>query len=197
MKISTFDKIIISIVCLLVICAGIAIYKTYFNKNSYYIQMRNMMELAPATATHKEFPADIKKFSKKYHALEELFLSDKKVFTYGYKPLSIEKNMDERFSQHLLARISENNLDNYEVIPYENWEKLRDKIKIENFPGLESEACTMVLPEEKDLDSVLQVADECVMNSCIIDAPNNEYFVLTRNIDFIVQTLKEQDNFRK
>ena len=140
MNISNFDKIIIGFVGILIIAAGISIYKTYFDKKSYLNQMRNALETVPPTATEKEFPQNIKFYSKKYDAFNELYNTNKKVFIYGYKPLAIEKNMDERFHKKLITRLEEEGLKNYKIIPYENWQDLNKKIRLKNFPYNDAEA---------------------------------------------------------
>ena len=188
MKLNKVDKIVISIVGLILVLAiicGIVEYLLKKNKhNSLHIITFNHYE-------QKQLPEKIQKLSKTYNAFTELFNSDERVFTYGYEPLSIVKNHDQKFHNQLSQRIKEENI-NFKILPYPDWKEAELEIKENN--GIDA-SCTMKNPEHEDLNTVLDVVDECFMNACIIDSKNGTYTVISRDINYLIKVLKNDGKY--
>ena len=185
MKFGICEKITVGIVIILALCATYNIFgmiKAQRYRESLYVP----------TAEEIELPANITQLSKKYNVYTDLYNSDEPILTYGYAKHAILKKLGPKFHQELLSRLEQENID-FKVVPYKNWQKYDDQIEIDNvavYDGDDSK-CLMENPSVQELDSVRDISTDCLRNACIIDVEQNKYILISRNIDFIIEQLKE------
>lgn len=190
MKLEYPEKITIAVLGVLIIWAVLCGVAKYRNSNS---PVHHHIIVMPGVE-EKPLPADIQKLSNKYRGYENLYNSGKKVFTYGWLQYTLEKDQGEKFHKALQAKLAEAKL-NYEIIPYKNWPDYDSKIERSNSAVYEGDdsKCMMDNPSVQELDTLRDTSAGCLRNACIIDGKNNKYIVISRDIDYIINTLKEHN----
>lgn len=183
MKLNKYEKIITGIIAIIILYSGISAFNRYKSMKQFAI----VSTLVNITEEHN-MPSDIPELSKKYQAYENIYNSDKPIFIYGYDTHTFDKKDGLIFHDELTKKL-ENETINYKVIPFKNWEDLHDELRVKYDP--ESEGCTMESPDQAELNKVLNLTSNCLMNSCIIDSKAKKYYEISRDVDYIVNVLKE------
>lgn len=187
MKLNIADKIIIGIVGILLIFAGISIYKRGFSGN----KQKNIL-LSDSISYTEPLPDNIQKLSKKFGVYPELYNSDSKVVVYGYNQFSTDSKFNKTFHKKLEKELNSNNYSkNYKIIVYKNWEDRYDEIMAANFPDNRMDVCTPETGDEKIIENMILFSQTCIKKVCIIDINNNSATVMDRDINLITKTLKE------
>ncbi|MGN0031303.1 MAG: hypothetical protein ACI37Q_05040 [Candidatus Gastranaerophilaceae bacterium] len=185
MKFGICEKITIGILVILVLCAAYNIFgmvKAQRYKESLY----------GPTTDELELPANITQLSKKYNVYTDLYNSDKPILTYGYAKHAIVKKLGSKFHKELQSRLEQENLD-FKVVSYKNWRQYDEQIEEDNAAvyGGDDSKCLMENPSVQELDSVRDISTNCLRNACIIDVKQNKYILMDRDIDFIIEQIKE------
>lgn len=183
MKPDKTEKTIIIILIILIIGAICSIYK----RVQLNLENKKLSSFIVSVENETKLPPNIRELSKKYNAYEELYSSDQKTFVYGYDRNSFDKKYDEKFHKKLSERLKAENL-NYRYFAIEKWEERSSNIEGEN-RQLMGQTCSD--PSKNDLMTVLDISNDCISNSCIIDMKNHKYITISRDIDFIIKTLKK------
>ncbi len=190
MKLGIMEKLTIIIIAIFAVLVIIANHESKYQK--MHREILDKIKNTPIIET-EELPANIQKVSKKYHAFEDIYNSKNKVFTYGYDPLTVEKNMGNKFYKNLTKQYTKAENLNYKYIPYKNWENEKLNLEIEYGTAQKADACFFDTGIPKDLKELLEKTEECMLNACIIDSQKGTYTVMSRNIDFIIEKLKENN----
>lgn len=190
MGLNAIEKKCIIGVCFLVllaICCNFGQIKyviTTFYENHFVPETLNDRYM-----TMVALPADIKQISQKYNAFKEIYNSDGLILVYGYEPLSADEESNRIFHKRINELIKERNLD-IKVLSYENWRKVIDKAQEDN--GKDPGACTLFSADEADLKTIIDTTQNCFMNVCIIDAKNNQYASMGRDLGTTIATIEKQ-----
>ncbi len=184
MKLNNIDKIVLGLLTLLIIGDLFILCNRYIqNKNSPFVIIR------AASSEVKSLPKNIKEDSKKYNVYPELFNSDQKVFTYNYDTNSFDIKNNWLFHKDMTKKLKEANL-NYKYIIQKN--------AITEITTIgDKKTCNAAIVLNQTHEKILDIADECFLNACIIDSKNNNYIILTRDTDNIMSVLKEENTKTK
>ncbi|MDE6137886.1 MAG: hypothetical protein K2F57_00280 [Candidatus Gastranaerophilales bacterium] len=183
MKLNKYEKIITGIIAIIILYSGILGYSRY----KTMIQFHHLQAYINTTEEHN-IGNDIPELSKKYQAYENIYNSDKPIFIYGYNTHTFDKEDGLIFHEELTKKL-ENETINYKVISFKNWEDLHEELRVKYDPN--SEGCTMESPDQTELNKILKLTSSCLINSCIIDSKAKKYYIISRDIDYIVSVLKE------
>lgn len=183
MKLNKYEKIITGIIAVIVLYSGISVYKRYKSMKQFGI-VKTWIDITE----ERNMPEDIPQLAKKYQIYENIYNSDKPVFIYGYETHTFDKQDGLMFHNELTQKLEKETL-NYEVLSFKNWVDNNQEIREKYDP--KAEGCTMETSDQAGLNKILKLTSDCLMNSCIIDAKNKKYYVISRNTDYIVNVLKE------
>lgn len=186
MKLNIMDKIIMTVVVILIIFAGISTYKQGLLKDH-----TNVNRFDPMSYT-ESLPENIKQLSEQYNIYPELYNSDKPVFTYGYNQFSMDKNFNRTFHKKLEKELN-NTEFNYKIVVFKNWKDNFDELMAQNMPNQSSESCTPKTKEEELLKETIEFSHNCIKQACIINTKANTYTLMDRDIKLIMSKLKEQN----
>lgn len=191
MKLGIMEKLTIIIIAIFAVLVIIANHESKYQK--MHREILDKIVNASFIETH-ELPPDTQKISKKYHAFEDIYNSKNKVFTYGYTNFTLEKELGEKFHKKLSKRYKKENL-NFEFIPYKDWEDSKTELEIQynNKSSNDPAACTLESGMPEELIKLFETTAKCMLNACIIDSQKGTYTVMSRNIDFIIEKLKENN----
>lgn len=188
MQLNKFEKITIIVVIFLVIGAIISIAtKSYIPKSEtkpifYTIKNQNDYELP-------EYTKDI---STKYQVYPDLYNSDEKLFVYGIEPtsddplynLEFHKKMEKAYKKAHLA---------YKYVTYTDWEDEKLAIIVRNRNYINQDSCSNENNIGDKIENLIDTSENCFRKACIIDPQNNKYTLMSRDVDFIIQVLKEHN----
>lgn len=134
-------------------------------------------------------PNNIKNIAKKYNAFNEIYNSDELLLVYGYDPLSVKEKENRLFHKRINELIKERNIK-IKVIPYPNWINTIEQAQEDN--GKDPSACTLFSAHEKDLETIIKTTKDCFMNACIVDAKNNKYVSIGKDLGIIIATIEKE-----
>lgn len=184
MQLDKTEKIIVIIVGFLVMMAFCSNAKRIFSKNSVDISSIMINDIK-----EYELPPDIRDWSKKFEAYEDLYGSDKPTLVYKYTSKRTGKPFDRVFHEDLKKEFNEENLD-FGYIAYKDLKDESFKLILKNQNRADGESCPF---ESKDIDKLLDIIDvtnDCIANACIVDVKKGKYYLMTPNIDYIIEKLK-------
>ncbi len=183
MKLNIIDKSIIAVVAILIISAIVSTIKT---SNSIPVVPQFIGETSPKT---KAVPDNILELTDKYNAYQELYKSDKPTLVYGYNKFNVDEKYNKIFHKKLTKKIAEQNIK-FNILPVENHEDQSSRIIAET----KEKTGTCSPQTDKDFDALINTSENCLEQACIIDMKNKKYTVIERNIDTIVNTLREYNS---
>jgi len=191
MKLGKAEKITLGITLILVFWASISVLGTLYQKNHGHLGI--LVSYINGTDSG-HYTMDMAKVSEKYKSYENLYHSDKKVFTYGYTQYTLNKNEGAKFHKELQKKLAGENL-NYDVVVYKNPQDYESDVESRNSGVYEGDAskCLMENPSVQELDNLRKLSNDCLINACIIDMKKKEYIVLSRDTDYIIEQLKEHN----
>jgi hypothetical protein len=189
MNLNRFEKGFIIAVFVLVLLAIVC----NFNSMKNPINEKNLHEQIFIESVYPEsmtdMPKNIKELSKKYNAFKEIYFSDELILVYGYESLSIDEESNGEFHKSINKLLKNKNI-NVKVLAYDNWNELITKVQQDN--GKDTEACKMYTKDEKDLQKIVETTRDCLINTCLIDAKNSKYAVISKNPEKIIMTIEKQ-----
>lgn len=181
MKLNIADKIIIGIVGILLIFAGISIKNRSYSGSGF----PQIVTDAPSSKV-KQLPENIIELADKYGVYKELYASDKPTLVYGYNKFYRDESMNKIFHKKLTEKISENKIK-FNIFVVENYKDKSSEI-IAKSRG-ETGSCSP--KENEELDALINTSQNCLEQACIIDMKNQKYTIINRDINDIIETLKE------
>lgn len=192
MKLNIIDKSIIITLVFLITGAIISLYKQH--------QQNKLprLNIEPLYSVEYNIPAYAKTISKKYNIHPELFSSDKPTFVYSYNTNIINKNYDKNFHKHLKEKYEKAKL-NYRYLAYKNWKEFDDSKILLSKQKQQPKCKNACFEEEKELGDtkeikrIVEIANNCIKNICVIEMKKSKYTIISRDEDFIINKLKNNN----
>ena len=174
-------KITLGILAIIVIFAGIQLIPQVprFKK----IPQNNRLLFVDKMSFEKKY----KQLSIQFKAYPEFFESETPILVYGYISRGISRQQSDIFHKKLTKALTEKNIQ-YKVVAIENWPKTKNAIDKKYFNS-NNLSCSTITKDQELLLDYLDFATDCLSNACIIDKNKNEYILIDRNIDHIIQVL--------
>jgi hypothetical protein len=141
----------------------------------------------PSYAIRMNLKSEFPYIAKKYNLYPDIFEQDGPVLIYGYIPGQLNSEQSEVFDKKFKKLLGKENLQ-HKINSYKNWNTIVDVIQ-EKYVDNEV-TCTMVTKEQEKLEDYLSFINKCMTQACIVDTQTNKYVVLSRNEDYIIETLK-------
>ena len=148
----------------------------------------------PSYSIRMNLKSEFPYIAKKYNLYPDIFEQDEPVIIYGYIPGHLNSEQSEVFDKNFKKLLKKENLQ-HRINSYKNWKTIVDVIQ-EKYVDNEV-TCTMVTKEQEKLEDYLGFINKCMSQACIVDVQANKYVVLSRNEDYIIETLKENIEIKK
>ena len=182
MKLDKPKKITLGILIILILIAMISSIK----------QIITTQKFAPKTPIRDTFeykmPHKHSITSQRYDAYEEIFKTEGTLLIYGYTPGALDNNLGIPFHNEISTYLKDRNL-NVKVIAYKNWKNKKNELENKYFNNTSSCMMNTVL---KNLETYLKFISKCMDNACIIKPNKQEYILISRDAEYIIQVLEEK-----
>ena len=189
MKLSIPQKIIIGILVLLIISAVKNMVNIFKPKRTIIEQAAYNYQKNSKIAEEKTFPEGITLVTNDYKYFKDIFASKENVLIYGYTYGAFEDSQSESFHKKLNELIEQEKIS-IKVVPIKNWRKIYTT-KLSTKKNFEISSCSLDDTAEKDyMDNFENLAYTCLKQACIIDNNKKTYTTISRDLEFIVKTLK-------
>lgn len=185
MKLDKIEKIIISVLAVLIVTAILS--NLYEHKK--YLSNRIMPTYINITE-EEEIPQDIRELSQKYQTYIDLYKSDKPTLVYSYTTYKNSVGRDKNFHKKLSEKLKKENL-NIETVVFKNWEDDSLEIGLKNSQYLNNtESCGPSGPSEEQLKKFVDLSQRCINNVCLVDVKNHKYTLISPDADYVIKTIK-------
>lgn len=186
-QISKNEKIVISIVTIFLLCTITCFIINLVNESKKpKISVIKVLTTEEMTLTPYK-----RSLSEKYQAYEMLYNSKEPLFVYGYNTFGENRIRDKYFHQEMQKKFKKANL-NYKYLAVENWKnisaKIIDKYEQKNYQS--DNNCSPEIKMKKELKDFLEISESCMKNACIIDNNKHKIIYISRDVDYIIKTLK-------
>lgn len=193
MKLNIVDKCIVGALVILVIAATINICKnlgTYLRLRDYNAVM--MSHLDDPYNEVETLPSNIQELSKKHNAFVELFNSNEKTFAFNMENNIFNDSKSFWFAKRMKERLAKETNLNYRVVSDINWakEEMRIDLAHKKFIDGKQDACEEEKQDDREIQIVVQVAEDCLSSACIIDIPNHKYIKMSKKVDYVIEQLQ-------
>jgi hypothetical protein len=182
MKLDKPKKITLGILLILTFIAIISITKQIITTQIFApkIPIKNSFEY--------KIPNKHNITAQRYDAYEEIFKTEGTLLIYGYTPGALDNNLGIPFHNEISSYIENKNL-NIKVIAFKNWKNKKNELEDKYFNNTSSCMMNAVL---KNLETYLKFISKCMDNACIIKPNKQEYILISRDAEYIIQVLEEK-----
>lgn len=187
MELDKLKKITLGVLLALIICAIISAIPKF-------IAIQKQISYTPENFIEEDkIPNKHRISAKRYKAYEEIFKTEGTILIYGYTPGALNDNLGTPFHEEITSYINENNKD-IKVVAYKNWKnKKRD---LENKYINNTSGCMMSTIQE-NLEDYLRFITECMNHVCLIKPNKKDYILISRDAQYIIQTLENLETLDK
>lgn len=180
MAFNKFDKCIMSLTLILVITSVIINIVTYIKDKPLKEQNKRIS----LYMTTNEITEDMRKLVSDTNLFKDIIYdTDEIILTYSYKPLSVEKNSSEKFHKAITKEVEKNNIK-VKLVPYVNGDKyLNDALAGKQGKKM---SCSIKTPSSIARENF----EDCFKNACLFDNKNNQYILLGRDVEHVINNVK-------
>lgn len=193
MKLNIIDKCIVGVLVILVATAIINICSnlgTYLRLREFQAVM--MSHVNEPYNEVKTLPKNIQELSQKHNAFVELFNSKEKTFAFNMEKNIFRDSESFWFAKRIKERLAKESNLNYRVVSDINWvnEEMRIDLAQKKFIDGKQDACEEEKQKDREIQIVVQVAEDCLSSACIIDIPNHKYIKMSKKVDYVIEQLQ-------
>lgn len=193
MKLNIIDKCIVGVLVILVATAIINICSNF----GTYLRLREFQAVMMSHVNEpynevKTLPKNIQELSQKHNAFVELFNSKEKTFAFNMEKNIFRDSESFWFAKRIKERLAKESNLNYRVVSDINWvnEEMRIDLAQKKFIDGKQDACEEEKQKDREIQIVVQVAEDCLFSACIIDIPNHKYIKMSKKVDYVIEQLQ-------